>query len=147
MVFILSAFWWIRIRIKDLWKLPDGTDWLRGKLGLVLIGGSMLSNSVFQLSVDGWGYVPSLLFDLRPNYGAGNEDNNDLHKVPGMHCGTQCPWPFCMPLSTHASTRGSSTCSGKSGLVSCGATPPFSWVLLGTRFCLCPPRVCLSSPE
>ena len=51
----------------------------------------MLSNSVFQLSLDGWGYVPSLLFDLRPNYGAGNEDNNDLQKVPGMHCGTQCP--------------------------------------------------------
>ena len=24
---------------------------------------------------DGWGCVPSLLFDLRPNYGGGNEDN------------------------------------------------------------------------
>ena len=26
--------------------------------------------------------------------------------------------------------------------VSCGATAPFSWVLVCTRFCLCPPRVC-----
>ena len=26
----------------------------------------------------GGGYVPSLLFDLRPNYGGGNEDNGDL---------------------------------------------------------------------
>ena len=26
-----------------LWKLPDGTDWLRGTLGLVLMGGAMLS--------------------------------------------------------------------------------------------------------
>ena len=38
----------------------------------------MLSNSLIQFSVDGWGCVPSLLFDLRPNYGGGNEDNGDL---------------------------------------------------------------------
>ena len=36
-VLILLALWWIRIR--SLWKLPDGTEWLRGKLGLVLTGG------------------------------------------------------------------------------------------------------------
>ena len=28
----------------------------------------MLSKSLIQVSVDGWGFVPSLLFDLRPNY-------------------------------------------------------------------------------
>ena len=28
--------WWRRVR--GLWKLPDGRDWLRGKLGLVLMG-------------------------------------------------------------------------------------------------------------
>ena len=33
----------------------------------------MLSKSVIQFSVDGRGCVPSLLFDLRPNYGRGNE--------------------------------------------------------------------------
>ena len=32
--------------------------------------------------------------------------------------------------------------TGKSGSVSCGVTAPFSWVLVNTRFCLCPPRVC-----
>ena len=58
-VFILSALWWIRIR--GLWKLPDGRDWLRGKLGLVLMGGAMLSKSLIQFSVGGWGCVPSLL--------------------------------------------------------------------------------------
>ena len=36
LVFSLSALWWRRIR--GLWKLPDGRDWLRGKLGLVLMG-------------------------------------------------------------------------------------------------------------
>ena len=34
MVFILSALWWRRIR--GLWKLPDGRERLRGKLGLVV---------------------------------------------------------------------------------------------------------------
>ena len=29
----------------------------------------MLSNSLIQFSIDGQGYVPSLLFDLRPNCG------------------------------------------------------------------------------
>ena len=38
------------------------------------------------------GCVPSLLLDLRPNYGGGNEDNGDpCQKVPCMHCCTQCP--------------------------------------------------------
>ena len=50
-----------------LWKLPDGKDWLWGKLGLILMGGAMLSKSLIQFSVDGQGCVPSLLFDLRPN--------------------------------------------------------------------------------
>ena len=48
--------------IRDLWKLPDGRDWLRGKLGLVLMGGTLLSKSLIQFSVDGWSCVPSLLF-------------------------------------------------------------------------------------
>ena len=31
---------------------------------------------------------------------------------------------------------------GKSGSVSCGVTAPFPWILVHTRFCLCPPTVC-----
>ena len=52
------------------------------------MGGAMLSKSLIQFSVDGWGCVPSLLFDLRPNYGGCNEDTitsfllvPDTHKV------------------------------------------------------------------
>ena len=37
------------------------------------------------------------------------------------------------------------THSGNSGSVSCRITAPFFWVLLHTRFCLCPPRVCFPS--
>ena len=77
------------------------------------------------------------------NYGGGNVDNDDpLHKVPCNHCYTQCPQPCSRPLLTHASPGDSWTLTGKSGSVSCGVTAPFSWVLVCTKFCLCPPRAC-----
>ena len=63
-VFILSA-----LMDKDK-RLLEASRWERltvGNLGLVLMGGAMLSKSLIQLSVDGQGYVPSLLFVLRPN--------------------------------------------------------------------------------
>ena len=63
-----SIPWPLMHKDKRLWKLPDGRDWLWGKLGLALMGGATLSKSLIQFSSD-----PSLLFDLRPNYGRGNE--------------------------------------------------------------------------
>ena len=46
-------------------------------------GLAMLSKSFIQFSVDGLGCVPSLLFDLRANYGGNNENNGDLlQKLP-----------------------------------------------------------------
>ena len=106
------------------------------------MGGARLSKSLIQFSVDGWGCVSSL-FDLRPNYGGSNEDNGNLcQKVPCMHCCTQCPRPCSRPPLTHASVRDSWTLTGKAGSVSYGIIAPFSWVLVCTRFCLCPPRVC-----
>ena len=87
-----------------------GRHWLREKLGLVLMGRAMLSKSLIQFSVDGWGCVLSLLFDLRPNYGGGNEENGDfIQKVLCRHCSTQCPWPCSRPSQIHASTGDSWT--------------------------------------
>ena len=124
-VFSLSALWWVKIR--GLWKLPDGRDWLRGKLGLVLMGRGKLSKSLIQFSVEGQGCVPSLLFDLRPNCGGGNEDNgNLLQKVPCTFCYTQCPQPCSRPPANHASARDFWTLTGKSGSVSCGVAAPSS---------------------
>ena len=42
---------------------------------------AMLSKSLIQFSVDGWDCVPSLLFDLRPDYGGGSVLLNSLHSV------------------------------------------------------------------
>ena len=81
---------------------------------------------------------------LGPNSGGVNEDNHVLlQKVPCMHCYTQCPQSCSRPPPTHTSTGDSWTLTGKSGSLSCGVTAPFSWVLVHTRFCLCPPRVCV----
>ena len=118
---------------------------MRGKLGLVLMGGARLSKSLIQFSVDGRGCVLSLLFGLRPNYSRGN--GNLLQRVPCMHCYIQCPQPCRRPLPTHTS-RDSWTLTGKSGSVSCGVTAPFSWGVVHTSFYLCPvlfPQSCVSS--
>ena len=58
-----------------------------------------------------------------------------------QHCCPQCSQPCSRPPPTHASAGDSWTLTGKSGSVSRGVTPPFSWVQVRTRFCLCPPRV------
>ena len=50
---LMEASWWDRLT--------------EGKLGLVLMGGAIVSKSLIQFSVDGWGCVHSLLFGLRPN--------------------------------------------------------------------------------
>ena len=56
------------------------------------MGEAMLSKYLIHFSVEGRGCVPSLLFDVRPNSGGGNEDNGDLlPKVPWTHCYTEPP--------------------------------------------------------
>ena len=104
-----------------------------------------LSKSLIPLSVDGRGCVPSLLFDLRPNYGVGNEDDCDLlPKVPCRHCCMQYPQPCSRLLPPHASARDSWTLTGTSGSVSCGGHCSF---LLGRgahKVLFVPSKSCLS---
>ena len=56
-----------------------------------------------------------------------------LHSVPtALQQATADP-PLCQSLlDTH----------GQVWVTLCGVIDPFSWVLVCTRFCLCPPRVC-----
>ena len=64
------------------------------------MGGAMAS----KFSVDGQGCVPSLLFDLRQNYGGDNEDNGDLQMVLCIHCS------HSMPLTLHQATAAPRLC-------------------------------------
>ena len=114
-------------------ELPDGRDWLWGKLGLILISRVLLIKSLIQFSFDGLGCFPSLLFDMRPSQKKGNEGNGDLlQKVVCMHCCIQWPLPFSRLLSTYFSTRDSWTLTGKPGSVFYQVTAPFFWVLVHT---------------
>ena len=45
------------------------------------------------------------------------------------------------PLMTHASAGDPPVLAGSFVSVSCGVTAPFLWVLVHTKFCLCPPRL------
>ena len=56
-------------------------------------------------------------------------------------CCCQCPRPCGEPLTTHASTGNPPTRVDSLSSVSCEVTPSFPWVLVCTRFCLCPPRL------
>ena len=115
----------------------------KAQLLLLTLEEGYLSKYFIQFSVDGPGCVPSLLFDLRPNYGRDNEDNGDL---------LQKDLTYLVPLMLQQATFNASAVdswtvwvTGMSGSVSCGVTGPFSWVLVGpARFlqgahvpCLC----------
>ena len=77
---LMEASWWEKL--------------IEGETEFCSDGWAMFSKSLIQFSIDGWGCVPSLLLDPRPNHGGRNEDNGDLlQKVLCTHCCTQCPRP------------------------------------------------------
>ena len=108
-------------------RLMEVSWWERlteGKLGLVLMTRPMLSKSLIHFSIDGWGCVPSLLFDLRPNYGGSNEDNGTSFKRSHARPATLSAPTLQRPPLRHTSSGDSSTLTGKSGSVSCEVTAP-----------------------
>ena len=109
---LMEASWWERLT--------------EGKLGPVLMGRTRLSKFLIQFSVNGWGCVSSLLFNLGPNYGGDNEDNgNLLQKVPCTYCYTQWPQPCSRLPPTHTFAGDSWTFTGKAGSLSCGGHRSF----------------------
>ena len=58
------------------------------------MGGAMFSKSLIQFSVDG--YVPSLLFGLRPNCVGGNEDNGESEVTHPVRLFVT-PWTVAQP--------------------------------------------------
>ena len=76
------------------------------------MGRPMFNKSLIQFSLDGWGCVPSPLFDLRPNYGRGMKIMAPPSYGP-VHALLHSVTP------THASAGDSWTLTGKSGSVSC----------------------------
>ena len=139
MVFSLSALWWRRIR--GFWKLPDGRDWPRGKLGFVLMGRAMLSKSLIQFSIDGWRCVPHQIFTWGQTMVEAMKIKVTSFKrshacaatlsVPNPVAGHHWPTPLL-------ETPGHSQASLGQSLFGSPLLSPGSWY---TRFCLCSPRV------
>ena len=130
-IFILSAFWWRRII--GLLKLPNGKDWLRGKLSLVLMEGTMLSKYLIQFSVDGWRCVPSLFLTWDQTMEAAMNTMSTSFKRSCAHSATlSAPNLAAVHRCPHTSAGTSWTLTGKSGSFPCGVTAPFSWVLVHT---------------
>ena len=71
----LISFLLLWFSLSALWRLVEASWWERLTEGVRIY---WLSKSLIQFSVEGRGCVPSLLFDLRPNYDGSNEDNGDL---------------------------------------------------------------------
>ena len=70
------------------------------------MGRAMLSKSLIQFSVAGWGCVPSLLFDLRPNYGGADEDSGGLlQKAPRCSAALSAPALQQATVDTHLPWR------------------------------------------
>ena len=94
----------------------------------------MLSKSLIQFSLHGQSCDPFFLFDLRPNYGGGNEDNGDLlQKVPHMYCCIQCPRHYSRtpPPTPLSETSGHSRASLGQSLVGSLLLSPGSWCAQG----------------
>ena len=89
---LMETSWWERLTDKET--------------GPALVGGAMLSKSLIQFSVNGWGHVPSLLFTW-------GQTMVDVMKImvtsfkrsTCMHGCTQCPQPCSRSLPTHTSTK------------------------------------------
>ena len=98
-------------------------------------GRAMLSKSLIQFSVDGQGCVPSLLFDLRPNYDGSNEDNgNLLQKVPRTLSAPNPVEGHCQP--TPLETPGHSRASLGQSHVGSLLLSPGSWCTQGSVYAL-----------
>ena len=118
-----------------------------GGTGSCLEGRAVLSKTLIQLSADGWGCTPSLL--VWPEV---TQSWSLLASIVGllvtskwtyteMHLpGRLLPLAiYCQPTPLQETLEHSQAGLAPSPV---GVTAPFPWVLVCTKFCLCPPRVC-----
>ena len=116
------------------------------------MGRALLSKALIQLSSDGWGCAPYLVVscftrgDLALGFMGGmvrlmvtSRSIYANRELPRELLLVPCPCGEL--LQTHTSTGDSLTLADSFGSVSCGVTTPFLWVLVHTRFCLCPSRL------
>ena len=106
------------MKVRNLYKFPDGRDWLWGKLSLALMGRTPLSKTLINCLLMGGAILPPCyLFSLKqPNrgdYRLNSLPNGRVHgylqrrlmpRYISQNCCCQCPCPWGRQLSTHGST-------------------------------------------
>ena len=117
------------MRIRGLCRLPNGRDWLWGKLGLSLVSRAMLSKSLIQLSADDWNCAPSLLvvcpeatqsWSLSSMVGLMATSKRTYPKKTSQDCFCQCPCPCGRSILIHVSTGDLQTLTEMYDTISCG---------------------------
>ena len=106
------------------------------------MGGSVLSKTLIQLSVDGRSCVPSLLFDLRPNYGDEGNESMEVMKIMATSFKRCCAGTATLstpdPVAGHCrptpllETPGHSLASLVQSLVRSLLLSPGSWCVQGS---------------
>ena len=125
-------FFWIR----GLCSLPDGRDCTWGKLGLTLMGQTMLIKSLIQCLLVGgavclpvsclaWG-APVLESYRLYGKAEGYLQKHLCQHAPPRTAAATAP----VPEAGHCQCRSPN-----------GVTVPFPWVLVRTLFCLCPTSI------
>ena len=120
-----------------------------GKTGSAVVGRALLSNTLIQLSADGWVALPSSfcpevtqpwgLHALWSGWWRAPRGFTPRRTFPARCC--QCPHPCGEPLPTHASTGDPPTPAASFGSVLCWVAAPFLWVFVCARFCSCLPSL------
>ena len=136
------------MRLRGLCKLPDERDWPWEKLGPDLVGRTMFSKALIQLFADEWDCTPCWLFGLRwPSpgvyrlYGRVNGELQEglCQREPSQPDAVSAPIPV---VSTCWPTPPQETFQHEQVVL---VQLPFLWILVHTRFCVCPPRLNLCS--
>ena len=136
------------MRIRGLCKLPNGRDWLWRKLGLALMGKFLI-----QLSANGWGCAPSLLvvwpvatqsWSLRALWWATGDLQEDLRQHTAARTAVASAPVLTAGHCWHTFHEDPQTLPGRSGSVFTEVRAFFPWVVVHTKFCVCPPRVSVS---
>ena len=134
------------MRLRGLYKLPDGRDWWWEKLGLALVGRAMLTKILIKISAGEWGCVSWLVWG-NPTLRSTRSTVELMVDSKRAYTNEHLP-RLLLPLSLSLLWATAKPCLrrrpsnfNRSGSVSCGVIVTFLWVLMGARFCLWPPRV------
>ena len=112
-----------------------------------MVGRTLLSKALIQLSADWWGYTPTLVVFLSwgdPALGSTDSMIELMATSKSVCAKGHLPRQLLPPLllslwssPADRDSKGDPSLAGSFGSVSCGVTAPFLWILVQPKFSLC----------